>query len=147
MKKFIPIAVLGLIGWLGWKYGRKVLAAKILNIKLKTVKISPISSAAIQLSIINPTNIDFSLDSITADLSINDYAISTLNYQKSTIIKANAESLLDLPIKINPLEGLTFLTKLIFNKSARKLDTIKINGTVNGEGLNIPIDIVQNLTI
>lgn len=129
--------------YLGIKYFRKAKAAATLNIKLRTIKLQPIKNAAISLQIINPTPAAVGFDSITADILINDFALSTLNYQKPTLIPANGSVSIDLAIKINPLEGLTFIANLLSNKG--KLNTIKVIGNVSGEGIVSPINIEQPL--
>ena len=129
--------------YLGIKYFRKAKAAATLNIKLRTIKLQPIKNAAVSLQIINPTPAAVGFDSITADILINDFALSTLNYQKPTLIPANGSVSIHLAIKINPLEGLTFIANLLSNK--RKLNTIKVIGNVSGEGIVSPINIEQPL--
>ena len=129
--------------YLGIKYFRKAKAAATLNIKLRTIKLQPIKNAAVSLQIINPTPAAVGFDSITADILINDFALSTLNYQKPTLIPANGSVSIDLAIKINPLEGLTFIANLLSNKG--KLNTIKVIGNVSGEGIVSPINIEQPL--
>ena len=143
MKKLIPCIIGGAGLFVAFKYFRKAKAAATLNIKLRTIKLQPISKAAVSLQIINPTPASVNFDSITADLLINDFALSTLNYQKPTLIPANGSVNVDLSIKINPLDGLTFIANLIANKG--KLNTIKLVGSVSGEGIVAPIKIEQPL--
>jgi LEA14-like dessication related protein len=143
MKKVIPYIIGAGAIFLAFKYFRKAKAAATLNIKLRSIKLQPLSKAAVVLEIINPTPASVSFDSITADVLINDFALSTLNYQISTNIAANSSVTVNLGIKINPLEGLTFILNLFKNKG--KLNNIKISGTVSGEGVTAPINIEQPL--
>ena len=143
MKKILPYVLGGGLIYLAYKYFYKAKAAATLNIKLRTIKLSPIKNAAVSLQIINPTPAAINFDSITADLLINDFAVSTLNYQKHTLIPANGSVNVDLAIKINPLDGLTFIANLLANKG--KLNTIKVAGSVSGEGIVAPINIEQPL--
>ncbi len=143
MKKILPYLVGGGLLFAAYKYFYKAKAAATLNIKLRTIKLSPINKAAVSLEIINPTPANINFNSITADVLINDFALSTLNYQKPTLIPANGSINVDLSIKINPLDGLTFVANLLSNKG--KLNSIKIQGSVSGEGIVAPILIEQPL--
>lgn len=143
MKNYLKYAIGLGVAYFAWKYFRKAKAATTLNIKLRTIKLQPISQAAISLEIINPTNASVNFTSIVADLIINDFALGTLNYQKPTMIPANGSINVDLRIKINPLESLTFIANLFKNRSKNNL--IKISGNVSGEGVVVPINIEQNL--
>jgi LEA14-like dessication related protein len=143
MKKAIPYILGAGAIFLAFKYFRKAKAAATLNIKLRTIKLQPISKAAVVLEIINPTPASINFNSITADVLINDFALSTLNYQIATNIPANSSVMVNLGIKINPLEGLSFIANLLKNRG--KLNNIKISGTVSGEGITAPINIEQPL--
>jgi LEA14-like dessication related protein len=127
-------------------FGKKALAVKALNVKLRDIKLDPINQAAITMEVINPTNYPISFNSITTDVAINGSNIATLNFQKLTQLKANDSIKINLPIKINPLEGLSFLVSF-FSKKKTSGNSVTITGTVNGEGLSFPINITQNLTV
>ena len=143
MKNGIKLLLGGALAYYAFKYFRKGEAAKTLNIKLSTIKLNPISQAAVMLEIINPNNAELNINSITADLSINDYALSTLNYQQPATIPANSSKTFELRIKVNPLEAITFLANLFTSK---KINVVNLKGTVSAEGITAPINITQNLT-
>jgi LEA14-like dessication related protein len=143
MKKILPYLIGGGLLFAAYKFFYKAKAAATLNIKLRTIKLNPISKAAVSLQIINPTPASINIDSITADVLINNFALSTLNFQKRTVIPANGSVNVDLSIKINPLDGFTFVANLLANKG--KLNSIKIQGNVSGEGIVAPILIEQPL--
>jgi len=142
----IPIVLVAGGAYAAFHYGRKALAAKILNIKLRTVKLQPISAAAVTIEVINPTSTPITFDSVTTDVQVNGSALATLNYQKHTTIPANGSMQINLPIKINPIEGALFIASLL-TKSKGSPNTISLMGTINGEGLSIPVAITQNLTL
>jgi LEA14-like dessication related protein len=142
MNNVVKILIGGAIAFYAFRFFKKGSAARTLNIKLRSVKIRPISQAAIILEVINPNNSSLNLNSITADVLVNNFALSTINYQQPAIIPANGSKTFELRIKINPLEAATFIANLF--KSA-KLGTINIKGTVSAEGITAPIDITQNL--
>ena len=143
MKNLLPIGLFGLLAYFGIKYARKGFGAKVLNVKIRSIRLQPISKAALIVEIINQSSAAISFNSITLDLLINDFAISTLNYQQNTTIRANDSVQINIPFKINPLEGAQFLADLLLSKNKPKV--ININGSINGEGFVIPVDIKQSL--
>ena len=143
VKKILPYGILALAGYFAWKYFKKGIAGKLLNVKIRRLNLFPLKSANLEVDIINPTNSSINFDSITLDLSVNDYPISTLNYQKNTTISANGLTSIKMPIVINPLESGQFVFNLLTNKG--KVKNIKVNGTINGEGIVIPVSVVSVL--
>lgn len=138
--------ILGLgIAYGAFRFFRKGQTAKTLNIKLRSLKLRPISKAAIVLDVINPTNESLNLNSIVADVIVNDFALSTVNYQQATTIPANGSKSFELRIKINPLESAAFLASLL--TSSKNLGVVTMRGTVSGEGITAPINITQNLSL
>jgi LEA14-like dessication related protein len=142
MNNVVKILIGGAIAFYAFRFFRKGSAARTLNIKLRSVKLRPISQAAIILEVINPNNSSLNLNSITADVSVNNFALSTINYQQPATIPANGSKTFELRIKINPLEAATFILNLFKSKN---LGNINIKGTVSAEGITAPIDITQKL--
>lgn len=132
------------VAYAAFRFIRKGKAAKTLNIKLRSLKLRPISRAAIVLEVINPTNEPLNLTSIVADVIVNDFALSTVNYQQATRIPANGSKTFELRIKINPVDAAGFIANLFTGKS---LGVVTLKGTVSGEGLTVPINITQNLSL
>jgi LEA14-like dessication related protein len=142
-KSKILLPILGLVAvYFGVKYFRKGIASKLLNVKIKGLNLLPLKSANIELNIINPTNGSISFNSLTFDLSINGYPVSTLNYQKFTQIPAFSTITVKLPISINIFDSGQFLISLIQTK---KIKTVGLTGTISGEGLSIPVSIQNNI--
>ena len=142
MKNLLPIGILGLLAYFGLKFAKKGFAAKVLNVKIRSIRLQPISKAALIVEVINPSSTDVTFDSITLDLLVNGFALSTLNYQKPTRILGNNSVQINIPFKINPIEGVQFLASLITNKNQK---TLAVSGSINGEGFVIPVDIKQPL--
>jgi hypothetical protein len=140
MKNLLPIGILGLLAYFGLKFAKKGFAAKVLNVKIRSIRLQPISKAALIVEVINPSSTDITFDSITLDLLVNGFALSTLNYQKPTRILGNNSVQINIPFKINPLEGVQFLASLLTNKNQK---TLAVSGSINGEGFVIPVDIKQ----
>ena len=145
MKKFLPILIAAGGVFLAIRYFRKAQTAAILNVKIRNLKLQPISQAAIVLEIINPTNTGINFNSITGDLILNDFAVATLNYQQPTTIQANTTRSINLRIKLNPVQLAAFSANRLLSKG--KLQTMKFSGNISGEGLNIPLNIEQPLSI
>lgn len=145
MKKVLPIILTtaGII--FAIRMFRKAKTASILNIKIRNLKLKPISRAAIQVDVINPTNTAINFNSITGDVIVNNFAIATLNRQQATTIEANSSIKLDLMIKLNPVELAQYTASLFTNKS--KENTIKFVGNISGEGINIPVDSEQKIAL
>jgi hypothetical protein len=128
--------------YFGYRYFGKARAAKTLNVKIKTLNLANLTRASIVLDIINPNNSDISINSIVADLNVNDFALSTLSFQGARTIPANNSISLELMIKINPLDTALFLANML---KAKKVNSVALKGTISGEGISVPISIVQNL--
>jgi LEA14-like dessication related protein len=137
-KKFLPYVIGGGLLFAVLKFTRKSIAAKILNVKISNVKLLPIKNASIVLSVINPTNTPISFNSITADILLNGNAFSTINTNKATTISPNSSVNINLPIKINPLEGAKLALDLLKKPAGY---VINIQGTINSESINFPINI------
>ena len=144
MNNTIKVIIGAGLAYAAFKFFRKGKTAKTLNIKIRSLKLRPFSKAAIVLEVINPTNETLNLNSIVADVLINDFAISTINYQQPTKIPANGSRNFELRIKINPLEGAAFIANLLASKT---LGVVTVKGTVSGEGITAPILLTQNLSL
>ena len=137
-KKVLPYVIGGGLLFAVLKLTRKSIAAKILNVKIANIKLLPIKNASIVLSVINPTNTPINFSSITADILLNGNAFSTINTNKATTIQPNSSLNINLPIKINPLEGARLALDLLKKPTGYK---INIEGTINSDSINFPINI------
>jgi len=143
MKKLLPVGIVVFLAYLGFKYAKKGFAAKVLNTKIRSIRLNPISKAALIVEIINPSSTPVSFNSITLDLLVDGFALSTLNYQKPTTVDGNNSIQINIPFKINPLEGVQFLASFLTNKNKTKI--VAVSGSINGEGFVIPVDIKQTI--
>ena len=144
MNKYLKLlAYLGL-GYYAYRFFAKgFVASKILNIKVRNLNLRPINKASIVVELINPSSQTLRWDSMSFDVSIDDFAIGSLNYLKSGVISANSSTTINLPIQINPVESLTFVAYLA--KQNFKVKTISLKGSVNGEGFVIPVSVTQSI--
>lgn len=140
------LIIVGLVGAgaIAYFFGKKALAGHNLNYKIRSINLNPISNAAIIFEVINPSNQQLSFDSITADISLDDNAVATVNYQKHTTIDANTSIDIPLKFKINPVDVASMLISKGISKSLN-IKKIDITGTINGEGINLPIQKTINL--
>ena len=143
MNKFLSYGIIGLLAYFGLRYAKKGFTAKVLNTKIRSIRLNPLSKTALIVEIINPTCTAITFNSITLDLVVNGFALSTLNFQKPTRIDGNSSVQINIPFKINPLEGVQFLTSLFTTKGQR---TVAVTGSINGEGFVIPVDLKQSLS-
>lgn len=142
LKKIAPIA-LGIAALVAViKFTRKGIAAKTLNVKIANLKLLPINKASIVLSVINPTSAAISFNSIVADVLLNGNAFATLSTTKQTVINANSSLNVELPIKLNPLEGAKLALSLLSKPTGY---VVNVQGTINSENLNFPINIEYTL--
>jgi len=142
MKKLLPFILLA-GAYFAFKFAKKGVAAKNLNVKIRSLKLDPISQAAVIIEIINPTNFDINFNSIVCDLKLDGNAVSTLSYQKNTTVAGNKAIEIPLPIKLNGFEILLFIKDFITSKG--KLKKVSLSGSINGEGFIIPVNIEQNI--
>lgn len=145
MNKITTYALAALGVFFAIRFFRKAQTAKTLNIKIRTLKLSPISQASLLIDVINPTNTSISFTSVTGDLLLNSFAVATLNYQKPTTIESNSSMQIPLRIKINPVEFAQFTADRLLKKN--KVTNLKFNGNVSGEGLNIPVNVEQPVNL
>lgn len=138
-------AIVAYGAYIAYKLYTKKETAKTLNIKLRSIKLKPISQAAVIIEIANPTNQEINLDAVNADILVNSQAISTLSYFKKTVIPANNSIQINLGIQINPLESVKLLGDLFLNKSG--LNNITIQGNASADNFTVPFSITQNLSL
>lgn len=143
MKKALPAILLGAAALAAIIFGKRAFAGKRLNVKIRSLRLQPISSAAVIVEIINPTSYPINFDSLTFDLSVNGSALSTLNYQKQTALRGNSSVQIALPIKLNPLETAKFA--IDFAKGKFKVEQVALDGFVNSDGVAIPVNITQKI--
>lgn len=145
MNKITTYALAALGVFFAIRFFRKAKTAQTLNVKIRTLKLSPISQASLVLDVINPTDTSISFTSVTGDLLLNSFAVATLNYQKPTTIQSNSSMQIPLRIKINPVEFAQFTADRLLKKN--KVTNLKFNGNVSGEGLNIPVNVEQPVNL
>lgn len=120
----------------------KIQAGENLSPKLKALKVNtivfgqPLSLSTI-FSVKNPTDASISLNGINGMLYINDVLFSTLNsYQVATVpAKGAIDYSVQFSVSVN--NTVTQIISLIQNNQPLK---VRFSGSINAEGINIPID-------
>ena len=138
VKKYVPVLVGAAALLFGLRFLRKGVAAQNLNTKIANLKLMPINKASIVLSVINPTSTPIGFNSITADVLLNGNAFATINTNRQTTINANSSINIELPIKINPLEGAKLAIDLL---KRPKGYVVNVVGTINSNNINFPVNI------
>lgn len=145
MKKALPIILTAAGIFFAIRFFRKAQTASVLNIKIRNLRLQPVSRAAIFVEIINPTDTSINFNSVVGDIIVNDFAIGTLNYQQATNIAANSAKTIEMRIKLNPVQ-LAQLTASVFT-NREKEQILKFAGNISGEGINIPVESQQKIKI
>jgi LEA14-like dessication related protein len=130
----------GIAGLIAWQFFRKGRALKNLNFGIKGIDVDTKKKVvAVDFRIINPTKTPIRVDSIVCDLLLQDSAIGTLTYLVPTTIEPLKETILRIPVKLNPASLVTFFTDILLTKSS-KLDFV-IKGVVSAENILFPVNV------
>lgn len=137
---------MGVAGLIAWQLIRKGRVAKNLNFAIKGIDIDwKKKVASVDIRLINPTKTPITVNSIVCDLLVQGEAIGTVRYLKDTIIAGQAETILRLPVTVNPVSIASLLITILASKS--KTVETRVKGVVGSEGLLIPIDITYSYDI
>lgn len=128
-----------LIGGLGlWYLLKKGTASN--QLKWNIVGIDA-GKKAISVDLINPTNTPLQFAALVADIKANGAPVGIMDYRKPTIIPATGSTRIQIPMKLNPMGVIQFLSA-----GLKKISTLEFSGTLNAEGLSIPFTEVLNLS-
>lgn len=142
MKKFLIAAGLLAIGLFAYKNFNFI---KKLEWQIKNVSAKfgfPSSQVFLDIALINNTDTIVKLNSIVGVISINNQIVGNVNFKTSLIIDAGKTTILTISANVLDTKVLQQLLLLIQNKTA----TVNFKGTVNAQGLIIPIDYDYNLS-
>ena len=118
---------------------------KKLDWKIRDVQVRlgfPKSKLVIDIELVNNTDTVVKLNSIIGVVSVNGELIANVNYATSTIINSGATTLLSVDADV---VNVNFLNQLLFYVQKRSA-IINFKGTINAQGLIIPIDYDYNFT-
>ena len=88
---------------------------------------------ALQIELINATNTPLKFSALVADVKANGSPVGLIDFRKQTIIPATGGVKIDVPLKLNALGVLQFVSS-----GLKKIKTLEFDGTLNAENLSIP---------
>ncbi|MCC6690297.1 MAG: hypothetical protein IT235_02075 [Bacteroidia bacterium] len=141
-KKIFPLVLVGAAAMAAFRFAKKGFVAKSLNVKIAGIKLYPLNSASVSLNVINPTSTAVDFNSIVADIMLNNVAFATISNVQHSVIQANSNQVINLPIKINPVEGVKLALSLFNKPQGYK---VSILGSINSSDINFPINIEYTL--
>jgi LEA14-like dessication related protein len=152
MKKISPLIPLVIVAGGGlFLYARsKKKAVEKLQFEPVNVNLSgkfPSYKADLQLQITNPSSTPLSVASIFADVLFGSgkdlKVIGKIVLDKSFTITPKKQNLITIPVKLNIGQALATIITLLYQKEKPK---VFIRGTINSEGIDLPIDTEIPLT-
>ena len=123
---------------------RKYKMANSLTYKINGFNISGDITApvlVISLQIYNPTTVSADIQSINADLLVNNSIVGIVNSNEKQTIAANTSTIINIPISVNLTQAITDVIAIIKNKSAN----INVKGSLTVDFIPIPFDIQYNI--
>lgn len=132
------VLIFGGLAVLGFWALNKFRSVQALNVKVRGVNIP---ARAVTLSIANPGNNFLNLDNITADMVFNGNAVATVNFTQGATIPPGKTAVIQVPVKLNPLDAAGVFWDLLTGKKAGDYFTkgkFTIAGTVKADGVLVP---------
>lgn len=140
MKKYFPLLLAAAA--LTYYFMRKGNAAKNLKVYFAGLNFEKSSGVVPNIiaifRLVNPTNSSLTVTSIAGDISVNGKIVAGFSQVQKFEILPNSES--NYKIKVTPSGFTVALTIIDLIKTKAKNLTANFNGTINADGLNIPIN-------
>lgn len=92
----------------------------------------------------NPSSSDLALNSIAGDVYLNGGYIGNASSFNIPVIKAGAQQPVKIDVRLQLAAIASTLLNLVTGKSGLKGE-IRFAGTVTGEGINIPVDLIYKV--
>lgn len=136
--KFIGLL---LVGSGVYYFYSKSIAAKSLSVNLSSVSLNPITfgnapTLNVSFSILNPSNFALNVNSLKGNLYINNNFIGNVTNSIVTKLPAHTSTTYTVLVTVSVLDIFNSILDIIRNGTGF---TAKFDGTVNGEGLNFPV--------
>lgn len=122
-----------------WYLFRKGFAANALKYNFTGIDFR---NRAVEVELINPTQIALQFNSLVSDISLNGSNVGIVDYRQPTLLQANQALKIKLPIKVNAAGVVAFLAS-----GLNKIKTIGFNGTINAQGASIPFNTTLDLSV
>jgi len=136
MKRLLIAAGLLALGFFAYKNYNFV---KKLDWKINDVRVNiayPSTKIILDVALTNNTDTIVNLNSIVGVISVNGTMIGNVNYNTSLIIDAGKTTILTVAADVNNINFFNQILNSINNKTA----IVNFKGTVNAQGLIIPIN-------
>jgi LEA14-like dessication related protein len=117
-------------------FGRKVFSAGRVQYSIIG---ADLKKQSLRIELLNPGNMPLNFESLIAALSINGRQFGTLDFRQRTNLGPTSRTIINIPIRLNPIGGAQLLTSILTGSTQFKGSTIDIDGTLNAGGLIIPI--------
>jgi len=117
-------------GYLAYKLLNKGNAGKSIKWNITGIDIK---RKALTIQLINPTNTPINFDALVSDVSLNGTNIGIVDFREKTLIPGTGAKNIIVPIKLNALGVIQFLTGKI-----QKIKEVGFTGTLNAEGVSFP---------
>lgn len=140
--------ILGLLAAAGFVVARKVATATKLKFYPRNVKLtgSGILNQKLWLiaEVVNPTYNQLTINNVFLTIYADTTLIGRVEYNTPLVIGGNGSTEVNIPIKLH-LGAIAFITSKYLIKGIKP--TLKIVGSVNSGGANVPIETTVDLTM
>jgi len=103
---------------------------------VRTIIAFPTTKIILDVALTNNTDTIVKLNSIVGVISVNGTIVANVNYNTTLVIDAGKTTILTVAADVNDINFFNQILNLINNKTA----VINFKGTVNAQGLIIPIN-------
>lgn len=121
------------------KAQKTVTAAKSLKLQPVWIELKNLKEGKLFLQIINPSEIEFKIQSLSANVYFKDSLIATVNRVTPFTIKPTFDNMIALDLSLKSGEAIAAIISLLFNKED-KYKKIKVLGAYKYMGLTFAID-------
>lgn len=141
----IPVVLIG--GLIAKKIFSKVQTLKALNYNISKIDFNKKDKTIVVfLRLINAGNEVLRIKNIVANILWKGSNAATIDYRNEIELKANEEQTIQIPIKLN-LSFAELVLALIKDKTKILNGTFEIQGTINAEGLVVPLVYKRDLKL
>jgi LEA14-like dessication related protein len=141
----LPVLLIG--GLIAKKIFSKVQTLKALNYNITKIDFNKKDKTIVVfLRLINAGNEIIKIKNIVANILWKGTNSATIDYRNEIELKANEEQTIQIPIKLN-LSFAELVLNLIKDKTKILNGTFEIQGTINGEGLVVPLVYKRDLKL
>jgi len=136
MKRLLIAAGLLALGFFAYKNYNFVNKLEWKINSVRTIIAFPTTKIILDVALTNNTDTIVKLNSIVGVISVNGTMVGNVNYNTTLVIDAGKTTILTVAADVNDINFFNQILNLINNKTA----VINFKGTVNAQGLIIPIN-------